>query len=80
MGSLPFYSHIESCATQQLRDIHPMLFDFWSTVCDAGPTVKQHRVSASRSSNMLRLPDSTLEFKLFMLVALLLEAILVENF
>ena len=29
--------------TQQTRGIHPMLFQCWSTVFDAGPTLKQHR-------------------------------------
>ena len=30
-----------------LRGIHPMLFQCWASVCDAGPTLKQHRVNAS---------------------------------
>ena len=29
--------------TQQTRGIHPMLLQCWSTVFDAGPTLKQHR-------------------------------------
>ena len=27
------------------RDIHPMLFQCCATVCDAGPTIKQHQVN-----------------------------------
>ena len=33
--------------TQQTRGIHPILFQCWSTVFDAGPTLKQHRVNSS---------------------------------
>ena len=29
--------------TQQTQGIYPMLFQCWSTVFDAGPTLKQHR-------------------------------------
>ena len=32
--------------TQQTRGIHPMLFQCWPTVFDAGPTLKQHWVNA----------------------------------
>ena len=31
---------------QQTRGIHPMVFQSWHTVCDAGPTLKQHWVNA----------------------------------
>ena len=33
--------------TQQTRGIHPMLFQCWANVFDAGPTLKQHWVNAS---------------------------------
>ena len=33
--------------TQQTRGIHPILFQCWSTVFDADPTLKQHRVNSS---------------------------------
>ena len=38
-----------SCAavTQQARYTTPMLFYCWPVVCDADPTVKQHRDSVS---------------------------------
>ena len=32
--------------SQQTRDIHPMLFQCWPIVFDAGPTLKQHWVNA----------------------------------
>ena len=32
---------------QQRRGIYPMLFQCWPTVFDAGPTLKQHWVSAT---------------------------------
>ena len=30
---------------QQTQDINPMLVEYWSTVCDAGPALTQHRVN-----------------------------------
>ena len=33
--------------TQQARDVIPMSFYCWATVCDAGPTIKQHRDNVS---------------------------------
>ena len=38
---------LDTCATQHTRGIHPMLFQCWPTVFDAGPTLKQHWVNAS---------------------------------
>ena len=34
-------------ATQQTQYIHPMLLECWTSVCDAGPTFKQHWISVS---------------------------------
>ena len=41
------FNYLFSTWTQQTRDVHPMLFQCWLTVFDAGPTLKQHRVNAS---------------------------------
>ena len=41
--------------TQQTRVIHPMLFYCWSTIFDAGPTLKQHWVKASCLLDISRL-------------------------
>ena len=32
-------------ANQRARDIAPVLFQCWASVADAGPTLRQHRVS-----------------------------------
>ena len=47
--------------SQQTQDIEPMLFKCWPTVCDAGPTLKQHRfnvlcrldIYSSKNTNFL---------------------------
>ena len=41
------YKKYATTHTQQTWVIHPILFHCWSTVFDAGPTLKQHRVNAS---------------------------------
>ena len=38
------YSYVDG-VTQQTRGIHPMLFQCWPTVIDAGPTLKQRCVN-----------------------------------
>ena len=37
--------------------IHPMLFYRWSTVCDAGPTLKRHCLSSPCRSGTVTAPD-----------------------
>ena len=44
-GALHYY--IEFTATQQTRDIAPVLFQWWDSVADAAPTLKQHWVNVS---------------------------------
>ena len=44
--SPPNKAHDFCRSSQQIRDIHPMLFQCWPTVFDAGPTLKQHWVNA----------------------------------
>ena len=41
-----FFAFQRRRAISQTRGIHPMLFQCWSTVFDAGPTLKQHFVNA----------------------------------
>ena len=38
---------------KQTRDIDPMLFQWWSTVCDAGLALKQHWVNVSCLLNLI---------------------------
>ena len=33
--------------SRQTEDVQPMLVQSWATVCDAGPTLYQHRVNVS---------------------------------
>ena len=35
-------THICNLMTQQTPDVEPMLFECWSTICDAGPAFNQH--------------------------------------
>ena len=38
---------IRKLTSQQKRDIDPLLGQCWNSVCDAGPTLNQHRVNVS---------------------------------
>ena len=45
-GQTNIFTTTNLLPSQQTRGIHPMLFQYWSTVFDAGPTLKQHWANA----------------------------------
>ena len=51
-----YNTRVTNTIPQQTRGIHPMLFQSWATVFDAGPTLKQLWVDASCLLGICRRP------------------------